>query len=267
MKKLLVFVLVFTVALSAFGCSRPNEEGNVTSGSHEGDNTEPFKYVSMQEKSEWREPLIARIRALIASEDEHGPRNIGIGIIDVDLDGTPEVAYSTPGGTAGNTFFALYDLESGEMVGYFSPGWYGDKELGELALYLDTVVGRYTYVGICNYRCGWQEKYTEIYTISEGDGTLRYTQKSLFEEHFIYNDPGKSQTYAEHYIGDELVTYDDYMPKCEAFLQRLMKIEGSDFIHIEWDSLSGDGDAAEEMADALINSTQVFVKGDIIPEM
>jgi len=273
-KRILSALLVLSVLLLLISCSRAQSGGEDTeSTSSVSEEASPFDYVSLTERSGWRDRLIARLteQKSKASADQDFVGNVGVGLIDIDLDGTPEVAFSYPGGSAGNTFFILVDMDSGEEVGSFSPGWYGDKHLGELAIFLDTELNRYSYVGVCNYREGWDTLYTLTYTVSYKEALSEYDQDVLFEAIYRY-DIGSSgeieepESSVEHYIGGKRASHEDYVHESALFWQRAVKIPESDFVHIEWDNVEGESgeEKISAMADALINSTQVFIRGEDI---
>lgn len=268
-KKIFSLLLMSCILLSAASCTEkkdppPKETEAAT------EEASPFDVISAEEKEGWREHLIKCLtdkKEQTADPSDPLLSNIGAALIDVDLDGFPELALTYPGGSAGNTFVELFDIKSGESVGFFSPGRYGEKELGELALFLNTETSRYIYVGLSGYRGGASVTHSEIYTVAYSDKLSEYSHTSLFSETYEEEANGTDvKLTARLCINGSEVSAEDYVHKKASFWQKLVRIDSSDVVYVSWESISGESDSerAAAMADALINSTQVFIRGDEI---
>ena len=268
MKKSLFFVfLILALVFTSVSCSK----GGNTDATSEPENTTAeaagINTVGVSQKLEWKPFLTEQIKKCLSSDEGLLATPIGFGIIDVDMDAMPELAVAYLGGTAGNIFFQLIDVKTGEERGSFDIGTRAGGKLGSLAIYLDTETKSYMYAGESNYRGGWQMMTRNVMTFKTEDGK-EYNEYCLFCEVYEYpsnmgNDtPAASKV--ECYVNGELVLHENYFAEYEAFWEKLVKIENSDFVYFkvtEFNDTTGAEAKAESIADALINSTQVFVKG------
>ena len=273
MKRIFAMLILICIMLSFSSCikTKAPSDGETTAGEEE---SSPFDLVSVPEKNAWRDNIIARLtekREVIFSSLSPAERNMGVSLIDVDLDGMPELALAFPGGSAGNTLFTLFDIVSGEEIGSYNAAYYGDKPLGELALYLDTELNKYLYVGKAVFRNGSDTSSCLTYTVAyDGEGK-EYTQKIIFLEEYEYSEGSNSDSEKPvssvlHTVNGIRVSHEKYLYETAVFMQKTVKIPDSDVVYIEWNDIEGDTEEEKisAMADALINSTQAFVKGKTI---
>lgn len=264
----LLLILLVMTTLSSCGKETP-DTATVTTTTAESEDRSPIDVLPQSEKAGWRDPVKAIILSVLPNGDSPAERAMGAGLLDLDLDGVPEVILAYPGGSAGNTCFDVRDLNTGELRGFFGAGWYGDKQLGELAVYLDTETSRYIYVGQANYRIGRQTMERSVYTITLDDKG-QFKDKQLFLEEYSYPADWNQTLVGDATVvfkaGGNTITHEDYFSRLEAFWQKLVKIEGTDFVCIDFDDVQGETneEIAEAVADSLVNSTQEFVKGDEI---
>lgn len=271
MKRISALALLLTLLVMTFlsSCAKENPDISATTTTAESEDRSPIDVLPQSEKAGWRDPIKAIIFSVLPNGDSPAERVMGAGLLDLDLDGVPEVVLAYPGGSAGNTYFDVRDLNTGELRGSFGTGWYGEKQLGELAVYLDTETSRYTYVGQANYRIGWQTMERSVYTITLDDKG-QFKDKQLFLEEYSYPSDWNQTLVGDSAVvfkaGGNTLTHEDYFSKLEAFWQKLVKIEGTDFVCIDFDDVQGETneEIASAVADSLVNSTQEFVKGDEI---
>ena len=115
-----------------------------------------------------------------------------------------------------------------------------------------------------------------IYTIALNDSS-EYVGSTLFSEVCVYTsdsaDPNATgdavpDTLVDFFIGNTRVTHENYFFKLEKFWQKVEPVAGTEFIcmYFEDDEGKTNVEIAEVMADSLINSTQVFVRGGTLPK-
>ena len=251
-------------------------------------------YVSEEEKNTWREPLIRILSQMHPNgywqtidpdaeypEDrvEYIPGGYGIALMDLTGDGVPEVLEAFSGGSSGNTFFEFYDLWSGENLGSFNTGWYGDLGCGDWSIRLDRESGDFIAVGQFMLRYGWQTRSRSIAVIRYFEEWEEYDAAILFSEvtneNFTvesYTDE-EGNTWEEMVITDTDISYrylgedcdrDRYYDEKDRFLLRMQKIPGTELTLFRWEDAEDKTQAelAEDMADMLLSSTQRFVKID-----
>ena len=78
-----------------------------------------------EEKSTWRSNLTAILSKIEIHEFEPGiPGSFAIGLMDINFDNSPEVLAAYAGGSMGNVFVEIYDLDSGEkLISYDAAHW------------------------------------------------------------------------------------------------------------------------------------------------
>ena len=273
---------------------------------------EDIVYIPDDEKASWREPLIDFLSTLHAydytveyppNEDipggytAHMQGSDGIGLIDVDGKGAPEIAeWFQDGGTASNSSIKLYKFD-GTVCGYIHTGWIGevvvyqDEEnhmlhsldgtlYGDWSMYVDDF-GKFITLGTYNY--GNMITTTEHYVSElcydiEDDIYFNKDQYHWFRDiDNIYESTADTRIHITIDYGYYFKKDKDYktqvcVTEVESYLADLVSryrlVEGSQLIIIEWEHIEGYGTLSQEelavkMADALINSQQKFIRSNI----
>ncbi len=332
--KLLIFVVVvvFMLNCSLVGCSNQSNEDTFTNnndldhvyieatnryGVHEFvmpefQIAEDIVYISDNEKESWREPLIKLLSTLHAydytveyppSEDipngytAYVQGSDGVGLIDVDGNGVPEVAeWFQDGGTALNSSIALYKL-NGTACGGLHTGWFGNiivfqDEEGHMVNKLDEGGTRY----------GDWRVYVDEFGASVVFGKYNYGNMITTTEHYVselcYDNEGNLHFNRDQYYWfrdiDNIyestsdtrihiaIDYGYYFKKdyktqvgvteVESYLADLVSryrlVEDSQLIIIEWKDIEGYGTLSQEelamkMVDLLLSSEQKFLHPNI----
>lgn len=123
MKKLLAIFLCLLITVSVVACNKkdtsqnPNEDKKDTSSTKENsaDENVPYAFISKQERSSWKDKII---NVLSANEYyEHIEIGcLGVALMDLNLDNTPELIVAYAGGSMGNICVIAHDLETGEEL-------------------------------------------------------------------------------------------------------------------------------------------------------
>lgn len=251
MKRIIsIFMLMImcTACMLLASCGRYGGGGEVSGESDEGLEDEgessPFDIVSFSEREQWRSKLEECLLTIRADG------STGAFLVDADLDGEPEVGLVFIDVVTGEVTYKIYDLKTHESLCDISTGRHGKKELGELSLYIDTETKRYTYIGRGDITAD-QELRREVYSITREGGV--FYCRVIFSE--CYFDKGEA-TEAEFFIGQGEVKAGEYFDRYEKYFEKLIPVEKTEVVCIRWSEVSD----VYEMAEALINSTQVFIK-------
>ena len=240
------------------------------------------EYVSDAEKAKWKEPLTALLSNLHAHSytvevdpNAEYPEDRymmvegceGVALFDVTADGIPEVAVRYAGGSAGNSYYELYDLYSKEMIGSFSSGWTDETYYGDWAIYRSGD-GNYKPFGVYNYRIGWAQTDTFFSTLEQTprgwEDAVRYTVVRLFVGDMASTVIDMGYTF---YKASAEVDKETFEADLKAFAESHTRITGTEMVSIEWRELDGyTGETpqtilAEKMAEALLQTKQRFVAG------
>lgn len=250
MKKILTILLCGVMLLCAVSCKKSETDNQDKNGKTEdGKIQQPF-FISQQEKNTWKDDLTK-----ILSTVNEKPGNYAAGLMDINFDNLPEVFVAYPGGSLGNIFIEIYDLESGEMLVYYDAAQYSTGS----DVYLCIFEHNEEYVIIAkgtmrSFDFGWIQSTSlvsknidleEFYLETE-----RLFAKSVYDEEGLFYDVNGKQV--------DKNQYDDY---CQKFLNEYNEIGETRMQLIRWSEVN-DGDQlniAEKMADALINSEQKFI--------
>jgi hypothetical protein len=269
---------------------------------------EDVEYISDDEKESWIEPLIDFLSTLHAydytveyppNEDipngytAHMQGSDGIGIIDVDGNGVPEIAeWFQDGGTALNSSIKLYKLD-GTVCGYLHTGWIGsvivyqDEEnhmihtlekggtfYGDWSVYVDES-GKTTILG--KYNLGNMITTTQHYASAlcyNEDSNNYYNADQFYWFRDIENLYETAENIRIHVAIDYGYFFkSDYQTQVcvaevesyfEDLVSRYRRVEGSQLTIIEWKDIEGYGTLSQEelavkMADLLLSSKQKFV--------
>ena len=241
--------------------------------------TDDFSYADDAQKQSWRASLVELLAAQHARsytvevdpDAEHAENryhfvegSVGAALLDVTGDGIPEVAVRYPGGSAGNSFYELYDLFTKEEIGSLSTGWTEDSALGTWAIYRDGT-GNCKPFGTYNYRIGWAETDTFYSTVEQSasgwNTHVLYHALYTLEGDMTVGVTDRGYTF---YEGSRQIDRAAFETALAALAASYTKLDGTDMVSIDWSELDGySKDAsqqllAEQMADALLKTAQRF---------
>ena len=242
MKRLATIILSALLLFSAFvGCN--------TSDNNSIENSEnEYTFISQEEKNTWRDKLIN----VLSNCDIYG--SFAVGLMDLNFDNSPEVFAAYAGGSMGNVFVEIYDLDLGEkLISYDAAHWEDQENI-------------YLCVADKNGECiilsegalripdlGW----TKLINVlpKSIDSQSRYLMtENLFAES-VSNEVG----YYEH--NGKIIEKSQYDEYYQTFLDEYKKIESTQIQLIKWSSIESENrnELVEKMADALIHTSQDFI--------
>ena len=213
--------------------------------------------LSQEVKNTWKSDLIAILSEVDVWDPENSiPGSHAVGLMDLNFDNLPEVLVAWPGGSMGNVHIAIYDLKSHHQILTYNAGHYNDDEI---RLYVAEVMGSYVILAEGSLRdpeCGWGRMIDRLPTeLKSESGYLRPQNLFTQSDHANTNGDGP------YFIQGESVSQNQYEEEYEKFLTDYTELAFSEIHMIHWFTLDlSDKDGiAERMADALIQSPQIFL--------
>ena len=251
--------------------SESTESNKGTGGSDESDSTESGKYsfISQEEKNTWRNDLIAVLSKPRVHEFEpYCPGSISVGLMDINFDNSPEVLVAYAGGSMHNIYIEIYDLKSdGEPITY-DGACYGNYY--NICLYVADNDGEFVILSEGSLRIpetGWV-----TYICSEQIDS----ESQALGSNILFEIASDLKLYA---CNGQVVDEAEYEAIYQQFLLDYKKIESTQIQMMRWSDIGEvekrepqtksstpvytREEIAEKMADALINSSQKFIKYDI----
>lgn len=243
-----------------------------------------LSFVSDESKEAWREPLkrlLANMKQWVRWGDSDEARLVApdstvpsieyghyFGLLDLNMDGIPELLVDVGGGSSGNAYYCVYDIMSGKCLGYMDGA--GDNTW---CTYLNTTTGEYELIGQFQLRCGWSGRERYIYKanlLSEANEYGDYIEQSLcFSAYYdlemveIAENQYDEVCTASYYAYGEACTMDRYFSAYDTFMETHIRIpETALQLFAYWNICDGETDRfikAEKMADALLSSPQKFI--------
>ena len=254
-----------------------------------------FAFIPEQEKQAWRQPLINLLNNEKIPRYSNGGDLLGydylypdspcidigrsLALFDVNVDGTPELLVNLGGGTAGNAFYAVYDIYTGRELGYMDGG-HDDS----WCTYFNTASGIYESIGCFRWRCGWMGQTTFVNKASIPD-RLSMDEPEVYEYTWIETyyeidmvevpltpeekekgyDSAHEDVYpgVKFWVNGDLADIYTYFDAQEDFDKNYVRIAETGITLVSWDSVTEEGDdvgtRAAKMADALLSLNQKFV--------
>ena len=238
------------------------------------------EFISDEERESWREPLIALLSKLQRYGYYGDPEvddgfvfgSDGVGLIDINCDGIPEVAEWYRGGSMMNTEYVLYDLLTGEQLMEFTGGIYGSYDHGYYATAFDRTEGIYRTVGKGIHRCGWSSGWTfvDLFLPDEGgryicESVLGITADVMEIVTGVATDGSLTNlpvTEVVFSIRGAKTDHESYFYALSLFDERMLMIPETAMIPLRWRDFEAETQetCAVLVAEALLSSTQEFVK-------
>lgn len=252
MKKLLAMFICLVLVMSVASCDKENADlskGNAQESSTE-DKT-PYSFISEQERLSWKN----KIAAVISSHDLYsdyevlGHNFLGMALMDLNLDNTPELIAAYAGGSMGNVCVIAYDLETAEkLCSLGATPHYKDPHNVYLCVHRNNE-GEYLIVNEGALRGG-----LEWYTITSSLND-QFELDALFKELESSDDDIRY-----YYDGNEVdkAEFDDLKAQ---FKSDYKEIKETQIKIVYWEDIdtSTEEGAIFAMADALVNSEQQFI--------
>jgi hypothetical protein len=208
-------------------------------------------FVSRQERLSWKDK-IERILSDNHCYEYEKYGDIGVALMDLNFDHTPEVIVASKGGTMGNVNIKAYDLESGETSCFLgdTPHYRNWDDI-YLCVYGNDK-GDYLIVNEGSLRNGL-EWYNLTSVLKEKDGKFMFDV--LFEEVIESDDSHR------YYYGGEEVDQIEFEKQKELFQNGYREIAETKIQIVHWDSIDAKNkdEAISMMAAALVSSEQQFI--------
>lgn len=246
-------------------------------------------YATDAQKEQWREALVKLIsnQAVPCGEDgaltEYKPprpdepsisEGWSMGLFDITRDGVPELLVNLGGGSAGNDYFYVYDIFSGQMLCQLNGG--GDCAWGT---YLDVANDTYVPIGRYDWRSGYFGSMHYITTVEYDKKSKEYDERTLFHAEYEHNNVLKYDEngeiidlelkieYCIFEVGDESVYFQDYHYKVTEFYQTHSLVPHTGLKLYRWEDVADEADDATERAEKmaqmlLFGSGQQFVRSN-----
>lgn len=254
-----------------------------------------IEFISPKTYESWRDPL-AKLLSNKAIPYGSGGEIMGytylypdqpciangyqLGLFDFDMDAVPELLVNLGGGSAGNAYYYVYDIITGELLGSLDGGF--DKSW---CTYLNLDTGKYEIIGQFEWRMGWQGK-QRIMRKATLTNTMSDNRKILYDSSWLYAyyeidaaeleltqdeiDAGIHASWDEIYTGVEFRVNGNesyigtYFSEYDFFLENYIRIPETALLLVDWDDVCDyDEDQAvraKKMTDALLSSKQQFIQ-------
>ena len=265
MRKILSILLCLLITLSIVSCEKETSTQQNSDDKKDINSTEessadeksPYAFISQQERLSWKDKIVTVISNNDLYDDyevlEHN--FLGMALMDLNLDNTPEVIAAYAGGSMGNVCIVAYDLETSERLCVLGDTpHYKDWDNIYLCVHRDNE-GNYLIVNEGALRSG-----LEWYTITSSLNN-QFKYDTLFEEVQFSDDN------IRYYCKGNEVEKTEFEKQKDQFKNDYKEIKETQINIVYWNTIESKtkSDAIIEMADALVNSDQQFIRFDITP--
>lgn len=238
-----------------------------------------YEYIDESEKEKWREPLIMLLENMKSPKFEkmicdipypgrpaieHG---YSASLMDINLDGVPELFIDVGGGSAQNRFYYVYDLLTGKELGTLNGG-YNDT----WCVYFNRQSGSYEVLSHFEWRIGWMGK--SRFVSSCEITTDPETCEDILVEHYLMsahysistNDPDDFEDKLafdsiSFYVDGTLSYIDEYFEAQDEFNKNYVRLFETSMVTVHIEDLPKDDKSKEEItADNLLNTSQIFIR-------
>ena len=259
MNKILSVFLCLLFLLSFASCTQTeyffvDEESENASQEAVTEEQQPYDFISEQERLSWKDKIVNVISNNDLYDDYEvlGHNFLGMALMDMNFDNTPELIVAYAGGSMGNVCLEVYDLESGESLCI----------LGETPHYKDS-----DNVYLCVYRD--EESYFIVNEGSLRGGLDWYMITSKLTDQYMYDT-----LFEEVRSSNDNIRYyckGNKVEKAE-FEKQKSQLKGYEISEtqmkiIYWEDIDTETKSAaiSAMAEALVNSEQQFIQFDRDP--
>ena len=253
MKKLLSIFLCLIFICSIVSCdtkenlSDKEKSENTSQETYAVENI-PYAFISERERLSWKDKIITVLSGNNSYEQIEYDC-LGVALMNLNFDNTPELIVAFSGGTMGNVCIVAYDLESGEQL----------CVLGDTPHYQD-----WNNVYFCLHR----NNYGNYILVNEGslrDGPEWYMITSKLTEDFkfdtLFEEVITSDDDSKYYFDGNEVDKTEFEKQKEQFKNDYKAVTETQLKIIYWDSIEFEtkSEAISKMADKLVNSEQKFI--------
>jgi len=240
-----------------------------------------IEFASEYETEKWREPLERLLSNTVDREYwdetaenfvEKGPaypdrpwieKGKGCALFDFTGDGVPELLVDMGGGSAGNAPYEVYDIYTGENIGFHesSPG-------DAICCYYDREEEKTEVVSKYYWRSGWSSKlfFTSFIRPCEGgfeEKLYLYAGYSMEHEYTGEDDFYTVCSSMDCSIWEERADPEWYLAERDYFDTRYIRIPETALEYVSWFDVKEKGDShdelGEKMADVLLSTEQKFI--------
>ena len=309
MRKRMISIVIFALIVCfCAGCGQNAQERNsaLQSTAQSSQNVPKPEYihhifhgdvtfVSEEDREAWRTPLTKLLSNKATPYWEDGSfkgyhylypdqpcieNGYQLGLFDLDANGIPELLVNLGGGSAGNAFYYVYDILTGEELGSLNGGFDGSW-----CVYFDSRAGGYETVGQFEWRMGWngKERFVKKATLSD---TLSSGKKTVYETPWLFAyyeidavrmelsqediEAGIDQAWGEicnkvlFYVNGSQADMDEYFFEYDRFVSDYIRIPETALQLVDWDDVCEKDEEqsvrARKMADALLSCEQEFLR-------
>ena len=256
MKKILAIFLCLIFVCSVVSCDKKNENTKpekiqkTTQEATTEDET-PYVFISEQERLSWKNKIVTVISSNDLYDDYEvlGHNFLGMALMDLKFDGTPELIAAYAGGSMGNVCVVAYDLDTGKEL----------CVLGDTPHYKD-----WDNIYLCVHRNN-EENYLIVNEGSLRDGLEWYTIISSLNDQFkldtLFEEVKSSDDNSRYYFDGNEVDKAEFEKQKNKFKNDYKEITETQVKIIYWEDIdtTTESGAISAMADALVNSEQQFI--------
>ena len=220
-----------------------------------------YLFIDGKENEVWKNCLEYFISNRALKQIEEGVGSYAVGLMDVTLDGVPEIFLAYRGGSMGNRPFQIYDLRSAQKLGYYDGsvggGIYPVKSSDGEVIWLSEGCFRDPDLGIVDFLVRILPEFGERYLAAD----------SLFHKAENRKD-GKEALYS---VGNENKTLSkaEYYEEYGKFRDSHRRIPFAEMKLVEWNSIEAESkqEIASEMAEALLEGYVGVVPNDLLTDL
>lgn len=231
-------------------------------------NASQGEFVAPKERQTWIKPIAQTMDKIKSEQELDGLSGFAFSLFDVDIDGVPELAVISAGGSAGNLFLNFYDIKTQENKAAFGVGHFGEEWDGSLCVYKNDETGEYEVINISYTRGGGELRF-------KGYSRIEQTENGAYDDEMLFyidyericelenDDYQEVGVEAEYYIGREKVMLDEYQTAFDKFIANSIRIPETEIKIIKASDLEKkieDEGFSQMLAEKLVAVEQEFVK-------
>ena len=225
------------------------------------------EFVSDKTKESWRAPLeefLAKVTPHNFPEIDYSDPYSGsyaVSLMDLNLDGTPEIILANPGGSACNVYYLVYDLLTGERLGDLDGGLVETWDY-----YYNPADDTIRLMVKFRTQAGYATQHHHVSRIEYNKEQNQYDDQYILQFTYSTDDYGIEEGVARaiYVVNGEEVDAETYYEADEEYINTHIRIVDAQKQLFRWvDVVSEDASAeqrAKAMAEALLSSGQEFIK-------
>ena len=219
-----------------------------------------YLFIDGKENEVWKNCLEYFISNRALKQIEEGVGSYAVGLMDVTLDGVPEIFLAYRGGSMGNRPFQIYDLRSAQKLGYYDGsvggGIYPVKSSDGEVIWLSEGCFRDPDLGILDFLVRILPEFGERYLAADALFHKAENRKDGKEAFYSVGNENKTLSKAEY--------YEEY----GKFRDSHRRIPFAEMKLVEWNSIEAESkqEIASEMAEALLEGYVGVVPDDFLTD-